>query len=301
VKDPQDRTEKSSSESNKSFRYSDYSSGVRLATEESRESSRKQLAWFVRHFKGCNKVLDVACGEGLFLDLLSEAGIPAVGVDADSGAVRSSISRGHNVVEQDVIEYLNSTTDRFNGVFCSHLIEHLPFDVVLRLIDGVSNCILREGIFVLAFPNPRSLRAHLQQFWVDPQHVRFYDGSLIRGVLEHRGFQVISDSNDLYDDGNAHRIAPRGLVKAAAEMEAPRRETGKMAWLASSNTGSGVRQGAKSRLLGWIRHRLGISILANETIVLKKEIARLNQVLARTVHLIDDFDIEERLVSRKLA
>jgi SAM-dependent methyltransferase len=290
-------TVKSSSESNEGFRYSDYASRVRLHTAELRESSRRQLAWFVRYFKGCNKVLDTACGEGLFLDLLSEAGIPAIGVDADSGAVRSSISRGHRVIERDVIEYLNSTTDRFDGVFCSHLIEHLPFDVVLRLIDGVSNCTLPDGIFVLAFPNPRSLRAHLGQFWVDPQHVRFYDGSLIRGVLEYSGFQVISDSDD--SDGDAHRVAAK-IMRAAAEMESPRRGTGKLEWLASSHLESGVLQATKSRLLGWIRDRLGISILANETIELNKEIVKLNRAVARTVRLIDDFDIEVRLVSRKL-
>ena len=128
-------TEKSTSGSSNRFQYSAYESYVRLQIAESREFHRQHLAWFVHYFKDCKKVLDVACGEGIFLDLLKETGIPAVSVDADSGVARSSISRGHQVVEQDVIEYLNSTTNRFAGVFCSHLIEHPPFEVVLQSIQ----------------------------------------------------------------------------------------------------------------------------------------------------------------------
>lgn len=298
--DMENPTVKSNAGSDSGFEYSDYDSSVRLHSPESRELLTKQFAWFVRYFKDCDKVLDVACGEGLFLDVLSEAGIPAVGVDADAGAVRSSLSRGHTVVEQDVIEYLNSTADRFNGIFCSHLIEHLPFDQVLRLIHGISNRILADGIFVLAFPNPRSLRAHLRQFWVDPQHVRFYDGSLIKGVLEYNGFQVISDSNDLSNDSDAHRIAPKGLIEAAAEMESARRQINNLAWLASAEPGTGVLQGIKAKLFAWIRNQLGISILAREAVELNEEMARLNQAVARMVRLIDDSDIEVRLVSRKV-
>ena len=276
------------------FTYSDYESFVRLSSAESREAHRKHLAWFVQYFRNCNSVLDLACGEGIFLDLLRDSRIPCIGVDADSAVVRSGMSRGHRIVEQGVIEFVNSTPDRFDGIFCSHLIEHLPFDEVLRLIQGVSKCILSDGIFVLAFPNPRALRSHLNMFWIDPQHVRFYDGSLVKGILEWSGFTIISDSENALTRSDGYRFAPRGLLNAIGELELGSEQIDNIKSSALSKTRTGLLQKTKARLSSWLRQRLGITMLA-------EEIDKLNRALKQTVHFIEDPDWEVRLVSRKIA
>ena len=45
-----------------------------------RQLIRAELAAHVPHFRDCRKVLDLACGSGIFLELMAEAGIPALGV-----------------------------------------------------------------------------------------------------------------------------------------------------------------------------------------------------------------------------
>jgi 2-polyprenyl-3-methyl-5-hydroxy-6-metoxy-1,4-benzoquinol methylase len=274
------------------FQYSDYESFVRLKDPQVLAGHRKHLSYFVRYFQGCKRVLDLACGEGIFLDLLRESNIQCMGVEADSAVIRLGKSRGHTIVENGVIEFLESNTEQFDGVFCSHLIEHLPFECVLGLIQGVSKCTSAGGVFVLAFPNPRALRTHLHQFWVDPQHVRFYDSSLIKGILHWSGFQVVLDSDDPPGDSDGYRFASRDLLDAIVELESTGGQIDKLAWLTSPKVGSGVWHKAKSTLSAWIRERLGISMLADE-------MSKLNRVLTRTVHLIDDSDMEVRLVSKK--
>lgn len=100
----------------------------------------------MQNFGGCKHVLDVACGPGVFLELLKAAEINATGIDADPKVVQFAQSKGCYAVQSDIVEYLENTSERFDGVFCSHVIEHLPFEAVLRVIQGAFKCIGNEGI-----------------------------------------------------------------------------------------------------------------------------------------------------------
>ena len=144
----------------------------------------------VRFFKDCRRVLDLACGPGFFLALLKEAGIEAVGVDRNEAIVEKVRLQGLNVVHSDIFHYLESVEERRDGIFCSHLVEHLPFDRVTRLVELIAMRLEPGGVLVLVFPNPGSIRLHLFGFWRDPEHIRFYNGNLIASVCQHYGLKV---------------------------------------------------------------------------------------------------------------
>ena len=119
----------------------------------------------VRFFQGSERVLDVACGAGIFLDCLRKAGIEAVGVERDSMIAGYGVGMGLDIVNQDAMEYLNTTTDRFDGIYCSHFIEHLPIEVVQELIGLLYQRLAPGGLLVLVFPDPESIRSQLLGFW----------------------------------------------------------------------------------------------------------------------------------------
>jgi SAM-dependent methyltransferase len=144
----------------------------------------------VRFFDGCKSVLDLACGPGFFLELLKEAGIHAVGVDRNEAIVERNLQRGLRVVHSDVFSFLESGKEPYDGIFCSHLLEHLPFSGVVRTVELIADRLNPRGVLVLVFPNPASIRLHLFGFWRDPEHVRFYTGNLIASVCEHYGLSV---------------------------------------------------------------------------------------------------------------
>ena len=144
----------------------------------------------VRFFKDCKKVLDLACGPGFFLELLKEAGIEAVGVDRNEGIVEKVRLKQLKVIHSDLFRYLESMEERYDGIFCSHLMEHLPFDRVTRLVELITTRLDPGGVLVLVFPNPGSIRLHLFGFWRDPEHVRFYNGNLIASVCQHYGLKM---------------------------------------------------------------------------------------------------------------
>ena len=161
-----------------------------------RQWNRKLLAEYVPYFAGCHRVLDLACGAGIFLELLAEKGIPAVGVERNPSVAEWVQARGREVVQQDVLEFLTQPGDTYDGIFCSHFIEHLPFDQVLRLIELIALRLEPGGTLALVFPNPESMRMQLFGFWRDPEHVRFYHPELLEAVCRHYGLTVIHTNRE---------------------------------------------------------------------------------------------------------
>ncbi|GAA6151479.1 class I SAM-dependent methyltransferase [Pseudoteredinibacter isoporae] len=158
----------------------------------------------VRHFEHCKQVLDLGCGAGLFLQLLEEQGIAACGVERDPIVAEYGRATGLNIMCDDALKYLDSGTQDIDGIYCSHFVEHLPIELVESLIEQIANCLPSEGIAVLTFPDPESIRSQLLGFWRDPEHVRFYHPELISTIASVHGLSLEWSS---YDE-QPHQVFP---------------------------------------------------------------------------------------------
>lgn len=157
----------------------------------------------VRHFQGCSRVLDLACGVGIFLDCLRREGIAAVGVERDARIAAYARGMGLEVVNEDALAYLGGGAgEDFDAVHCSHFIEHLPADALTRLLELLFKRLPAGGLLVLVFPDPESIRSQLLGFWRDPEHVRFYHPELVAAMAMACGFELESSS---YDE-QPHRV-----------------------------------------------------------------------------------------------
>ena len=169
----------------KPFRYSDYESRL-MDLDYIRMLQRPR----VQFFKNCQRVLDLACGPGVFLELLREAGIGAMGIDRDEEIVQKARQKDLKVIQADIFDHFEKVEERYDGMFCSLFIDHLPFHQVVRLVELTAMRLDPGGVFVSVLPNPGSIRLHLFGFWGDPEHVRFYTGNLIASICQHYGFKV---------------------------------------------------------------------------------------------------------------
>jgi O-antigen chain-terminating methyltransferase len=97
---------------------------------------------------------------------------------------------GLDVTVADALEFLDQTRDSFDGVYCSHFVEHLPFEAVKRTLQLIARRMVKGGILVLVFPDPESIRSQLLGFWRDPEHVRFYHPELIALIAATVGFEL---------------------------------------------------------------------------------------------------------------
>ena len=133
----------------------------------------------VSFFKDCSKVLDLGCGTGIFLDALDREGLQAEGVERNPLSVEYARGLGHKVHSEDAISFVSKLNDYCDGIYCSHFVEHLPIEVLDRLLQGISSALVSGGVAVFVFPDPESIRSQLLGFWRDPEHVRFYHPELI--------------------------------------------------------------------------------------------------------------------------
>jgi len=155
--------------------------------EEVRSTQRLHL----RYFQGLSgPVLDLGCGRGTMLELLQSLGVTAYGVDLSSEVVKQCANRGLQVQHGDALEHLRSlAAGTLEGIYCSHVIEHLPPQQGIELIREIGRVLKPSGVVVLATPNAKDLRIN-ERFWLDPTHVRPYPEKLIRRLLEQTGFKI---------------------------------------------------------------------------------------------------------------
>lgn len=159
---------------------------------------------YLPHFHGCASVLDLGCGAGIFLEMLGDAGIAAMGVERSPVIAEYARGMGLAVEAADALNFLRSDQRGFDGIYCSHFIEHLPFDAVRELVSRMASALNPGGVLLLVFPDPESIRSQLLGFWRDPEHVRFYHPELIELLGVSSGLACEWKS---YDD-QPHEVGP---------------------------------------------------------------------------------------------
>jgi SAM-dependent methyltransferase len=151
---------------------------------------RQNQRLYLPFFKACQRVADIGCGDGDFVELLRENGIDAFGVDSDPIAIQHLQERNIPALEADVITHLKSTDpESLDGIFSAHLVEHLPYQAVYELIHYAYRALKPGGTIVLTTPNARALVSHLEMYWLHFGHVAFYHPRLLCFFLHRVGFQ----------------------------------------------------------------------------------------------------------------
>ena len=138
------------------------------------------------------RVIDVGTGRGEWLELLSEAGIDAYGIETNAMAVERCQQRDLKVVHADALVHLAGLPDAsVAAVTGFHLAEHLEFDVLVELIDQAARVLEPGGLLLLESPNPMNLAVGAAFFYVDPTHKRPLHPRLLEFLLSARGFDGV--------------------------------------------------------------------------------------------------------------
>ena len=133
-------------------------------------------------------IVDVGCGRGEWLEILREFGYIARGIDTNRVMIDQCKTRGLEVIEEDGISYLQSLPDaELDVVSGFHIIEHLPFEVLIKLFDETIRVLKPGGIAIFETPNSQNLLVSSNSFYLDPTHLHLLPSPLIKFVAESRG------------------------------------------------------------------------------------------------------------------
>lgn len=136
--------------------------------------------------------LDLGCGRGEWLTLMRELGLQARGVDAGAAMAASCCERGLDAICGDVLEVLSRQPDAsLSLVTAFHLVEHLDFAVLVRLVGEAQRVLVPGGLLIMETPNPENLVVATRTFYHDPGHLRPVPAELLAFVCAQCGFDRV--------------------------------------------------------------------------------------------------------------
>lgn len=160
-----------------------------------RDEVRRRLQVYVPILKDAQitgDVLDVGCGRGEWLQLLASEDIKAQGVDRNRVFVEECRRAGLTVIEADGLTHLRSLpSESLNVITSFHLVEHLPFETLIKLLDEMVRTLRRGGLLILETPNPENLLVGGCNFYADPTHRHPIPSQTLQFMLESRGLHDI--------------------------------------------------------------------------------------------------------------
>jgi len=160
------------------------------------------------------RVLDLGCGRGEWVELLTREGIAAEGVDLNPVQISEALSLGLEVREGDALRTLAEAPDNhYAAVTAHHLVEHLPFDTVTWMTREALRVLAPGGVLIYETPNPRNLIVGATTFNIDPTHRRPLPAEVLTTLLDTCGYHPVearplhpSDTLEVFRSAN--RIDP---------------------------------------------------------------------------------------------
>jgi len=185
----------------------------------------KRLLSFCADLPADARILDVGCGDGFHLKLLTqygEKGWTLEGVDLDERAVRMA-ERANLKVHLGSIEDLHLPEDSFDLAFMIQTVEHLEKPV--EILSAVKNILKRGGRLVIVTDNTDAFdfKIFKKKYWGGyhfPRHWNLFNRKSFGRLAEKVGFEtieiktIVSPVNWVYSIHNwlVDRNAPRFLI-----------------------------------------------------------------------------------------
>ena len=171
--------------------YASFEDEFRGPTDEVRRRFQVYVP-FLKEAHITSDVLDLGCGRGEWLELLESEAIAARGVDRNRIFVERCRRAHLNVVEDDALVYLRSLPDEsLNAVTAFHLVEHVPFEMLIKLVDQIVRTLRHGGMVIMETPNPENFMVGSYSFYTDPTHRNPIPSRTLQFLLEWRGLKTI--------------------------------------------------------------------------------------------------------------
>lgn len=171
--------------------YADFEDAFRGGRDMIRQRAEPYLKW-VREGGDIAEdapVLDIGCGRGEWMELARDHGLHVRGIDLNHSFVEACRKIDLDVTEGDAIAVLRTLTEGSIGAVTSmHLVEHLPFEALVQLIDEAFRVLRPGGVIALETPNPENLSVSSHWFFLDPTHRNPLPPVTLAWLVRQRGF-----------------------------------------------------------------------------------------------------------------
>ena len=140
-------------------------------------------------------VLEVGANDGMFLDVLRDAGFKrVVGIEPSQQLAAAAHARGHNVVrayfDTDLVPRLASEHGAARAVICRHTLEHVPEP--LDFVRALRQCLADEGsIALVEIPDGSAIPDLMNVYELWDEHLSYFSPRNFLRLLAAGGLYAI--------------------------------------------------------------------------------------------------------------
>jgi len=169
-------------------RLEDQFRGSRASIKERLQVYQGFLAALKEHLSE-HRALDLGCGRGEWLEVLTEVGFEAKGVDLDDGMLQACLERKLVAYNKDALTALKETPDNSLAIVSAlHLVEHLPLDTLMAIATEAHRVLMPGGLLLLETPNSENIYTGISNFYLDPTHNKPIPAELLKFLTQYCGF-----------------------------------------------------------------------------------------------------------------
>lgn len=135
----------------------------------------------------CN-VLELGCGPGYLIEFLTMNGFDNItGIDISPEQITLAKSKGYNVINTDVLEYLRNNAITYDVIFALDFVEHFTKEELIELSNLIYTRLSVEGILIIRTPNGEGLFPN-RIIYGDLTHHTIFNQNSLSQLLNYSGF-----------------------------------------------------------------------------------------------------------------
>ncbi len=162
-----------------------------IEKNQERKKNWKKIYFYSYSYEKLHKkknILDLGCGVGNFLKFGNGS---IVGVDTNHESLKESKKYSNRLVRGDILQ-LPFSSDSFDGINCSHVIEHLIPNDAYQLLVEMNRILKVGGILIISTP------LLWEGFFEDFTHIKpYYPGAIMHYYGKDK-FQTTKDEIDCF-------------------------------------------------------------------------------------------------------
>ena len=143
-------------------------------------------------FRKTNKILDVGCGNGWFLEEARKRGWEVYGTEYSETAIKICKEKGIEMIQGQLLSDTFSE-DKFDVITSFEVLEHINNPI--EDTSHIYSFLRKGGQFYVTTPNFNSLlRFHLKQDYnviTYPEHLSYYTKKTINKLFKNQGFKKV--------------------------------------------------------------------------------------------------------------